>query len=499
MRNLISAKYLSVVLASFAIANPVHSSAQALTGAAIIAEADALETKLQNLSAGLSGDVMTATNNAGTQVSVATDHLKEVLNTQVNVPITQLNDNVRDQALLLNSMVTQMSLLVDRQRSCLFAQADVFVAGINTAVATLKKGVPLVSAGGPTVTSFQFDGHLTPNTVPRDGGGLVVKGFKLWPDDIAPLVTITDSAAKVLEKPVPARATDDNSYRFALASPFIASNAGACLYINSVPRQRKRILGVPVPGDYISLQEVTLPICIPQETTTKVRLTAQITYDTASNDQHPLDYQNFRFDNSDCGHTHAVSMTKGWSLPADYTILSVDSRQSDLRNNNNTIAFSFNGNSITAAGTQDSPTCVSVHIPFAPSIDKLQHSAIWSYDARPIVSGTAYTATNATGNSDLLDTVIPATQLCASVAKLANIAGRHTSVSYTITPVVNGTPSTPYSSPVFTTSDASDSFTIPPTAAFNGEFTISGVYSPTPVNGKCQVCVTLNALNTCSF
>lgn len=482
------------------IFNVNQASAQdVLTGGAIVAEANSLVTQLHNLSASVGGDVMIATNNAGAQISNATDHLNQVLKDQVNVPITQLNANVRDQALLLNNMVTQVNLLIDRQRACLFAQADVFVAGINTAVATLKKGIPLVSAGGATVTAFQFDGHLTPNTVPRNGGPLVVKGFKLWSDGIAPVVTLTDADGKTIATPAPSRAADDNSYRFALPTSLVTQYAGACLYVNTVPRVRKRLLGVPVPDDYVDLSSLVVPMCVPQETTTKVRLTAQITYDTASPDQHPLNYQNFRFDNSDRNHTHAVSMTKGWALPDGYSILSVDSRQAQLVNNNNNIQFSFNSNTITAAGTQDSPTCVSVHIPLAPSIDKLLHSAIWSYDARPVISGTAYTSKTATGSSNLLDVVLPSTQLCASIAKLADIKGRNTSVSYTITPVIDGKDTPAYSSATFNTADGGDTYTIPPAIAFSGEFTISGTYSPTPVSGNCQVCVTLSALNTCNY
>ncbi len=475
------------------------SAQDVLTGAAVIAEANSLITQLQNLSAGVGGDVMIATNNASTQISTATDHLNQVLHDQLNVPLSQLNDNLRDQALLLNGMVTQISLLIDRQRACLFAQADVFVAGVNTAIATLKKGIPLVSAGGATVTAFLFDGHLTPNAVPRDGGPLLVKGFKLWSDNVSPVVTLTDSSGKVLLKPTPTRGADDNSYRFTLDAPLISQYAGSCLYINTVPREKKRILGIPEPGGYQDLASLVIPMCVPQETTTKVRLTAQITYDIPKPDQRPLDYQNFRFDNSDCGHQHAVTLTKGWALPSGYKILSVDSRQVELRNNNNTIQFTFNDNTITAAGTQDSPTCVQVHIPLAPSIDRLQHSAIWSYDARPIVSGTAFMPQSATASSELVDVVLPATQVCASLAKLANTKDRKTSISYTITPVFNGKELPVFSSPVLTTDDGSDSYAMPNETAFNGEFTVTGTYNPTPINGKCQVCLTLTALNTCSF
>jgi hypothetical protein len=234
---------------------------------------------------------------------------------------------------------------------------------------------------------------------------------------------------------------------------------------------------------------------------TKVRLAAHITYDLPQPDQHALDpFQNFRFDNSDCNHTHPVSMTKGWPLPEGYTILSVESRQVELRNNNNTIQFSFAGANITAAGTQDSPTCISVHIPpFGPNIDKLDHSAIWSFDARPVISGTAYVEKESTVTSNSIDVVIPTTQICASLAKFANTKGRKTSISYTIVPIVNGKEYPAYGSPVYTTDDATNSFAIPPATAFDSEFSIGGEYNPTPVGGNCQTCISLTALKSCSF
>jgi hypothetical protein len=470
------------------------------TAGGIIAAAQALVTQLQNLSASVGGDVMIATNNAGTQISAATDHLNTVLHDQLNVPLTQLDGNLRNQALLLSSMVTQVNLLLDRQRACLFSQADLFVAGLNTAVATLKKGVPFVSAGGATVTSFQFDGLNTPNVVPRNGGALVVKGFDVWGDQLAPKVSITTLDGKAVATPSATRAQDDNSYRISIDPGVISQNAGSCLYVDTVPRTRKRFLGIPLPGSANDEATLVLPMCIPQTMTTKVRLSAHITYDQPQPDQHALDpYQNFRFDNSDCNHTHAVSMTKGWALPDGYSILSVDSKQVELRNNNNNIQFSFNGSTITAAGTQDSPTCISIHIPLAPSIDKLDHSAIWSYDARPVISGTMFVAKDSTASSDAVNVVIPVTQLCASLAKLANAKGRKTSISYTITPIVNGKEFPSFSSPVYTTDDATNTFALPPATAFEGEFTLGGQYNPNPVGGNCQACVTLAALKTCAF
>lgn len=360
------------------------------TGAGIVAAARVLITELQNLGSSIGGDVMTATNNAGTQLSAATDHLDAVLHNQLNVPLTQLDGNLRNQALLVSTMVTQVNLLLDRQRACLFTQADLFIAGVNTAVATLKKGVPFVSAGHPTVTSFQFDGLMTPNVVSRNGGALVVQGFDLWADQVSPLVSLSQEDGTTVGALTATRAQDDNSYRTALPAATVTQFAGRCLYINTVPRRRKRVLGIPLPGMSDSDAAVVLPMCIPDTFTTTVRLTARIDYDFPQPDQHPMDpYQNFRFDNSDCNHTHPVSMTKGWPIPDGYKILSGDSRQAELRNNNNTIQFSFNGATITAAGTQDSPTCVSVHIPpFGPDIDRLVHSAIWSYTANlPKYSG----------------------------------------------------------------------------------------------------------------
>jgi len=247
-------------------------------------------------------------------------------------------------------------------------------------------------------------------------------------------------------------------------------------------------------------------MCVPQTTTMKVRLTAQITYDVAKEDNgadgkgRPLDpYQNFRFDNAECGHRHTVSTTKGWSLPQGYKIVSVDSRRSEQRNDDNNIQFSFAGNTITAAGVQASPTCGEVHVGFI-NVERLFHTAIWSYDARPMISGTAYLPQGpVSAQSDLVDIVMPATQLCASIAKLANTPGRKTSISYKVTPVINGAEAPAFSSPVYTTDDAINSFILPSVAAFRGEFTMTGTYNPTPVDGKCQACVVLTALNQCGF
>jgi hypothetical protein len=496
-----------LLLAVTGILSCVPARAQgALTGADIISQAKELITQLENLGASVGGDVMMATNNAGTQVSTATDHLQTVLHDQLNVPVTQLAGSLRDDALLLSSLVTQTNLLIQHQRECLFAQADIFVAGINTAVAAFKSGVPFVASGGVTVTSFQFDGHHTPNIVPREGGPLVVSGFHLW-TEVAPRVALTQTpqnGSQVLATLDPSRGADDNSYRIALEPTFITQNAGKCLYLQTTPRQKKRILGIPVGQE--DLETLVIPICIPQTTTMKVRLTAQVTYDLPTDDKgpdgkgRPLDpYQNFRFDNAECNHTHSVSATRGWVLPQGYTILGIDSRRVEQRNDNNNIQFSAAGNSITAAGTQDSPSCFSVHIPLGPSIEKLDHTAIWSYDARPMIAGTAYPQQTQSSATDLIDVVLPATQLCTAITKLANTAGRKTSVSYTVAAVNSGNESETFSSPVYTTDDAANTFTLPPTTAFQGEFAFTGDYNPTPVAGKCQVCVTLTDVQQCGF
>ena len=495
----------SIVLVAILLASALPTQAkpaapnQDLTGDAIVTAARAIITQLQNLAASVGGDVMIATNNAATQLSAATDHLASVLHDQVNVPITQLNGTIQNEALLLNSMVTQMNLLVQHQRACLFSQADIFVAGVNTALATFKSGILFVSSGNPTITQFIFDGHQTPNIVPREGGPLVVKGFHLWVK-IPPLVSITkgpENNSQLISKLDPSRATDDNSYRITISKDLVSQNAGSCIYLQTTPRKKSGLLGL----GQTNLNTLIVPMCIPQTTTMKVRLTAQIVYDVPSQDTHPLDpFKNFRFDNADCGHTHSVSHSEGWPLPSGFAIISVESRKSEQRNDNNNIQFSFNGNTITAAGTQDSPTCGIVHIPpFGPDIEKLFHTAIWSYDARPVISGTAFSQRTESASTELMDVVIPATQLCVSLAKIANTAGRKTSITYTVTPIINGKDGKGFSSPVYTTDDATNVFALPNVTAFGGEFSITGNYNPNPVNGKCQACITLNNIGQCGF
>lgn len=104
-----------------------------------------------------------------------------------------------------------------------------------------------------------------------------------------------------------------------------------------------------------------------------------------------------------------------------------------------------------------------------------------------------------TASSGPVDIVVPATQICASLAKLADTQGRKTSITYTITPIVNGKEYAAYTSPVYTTDDGTNTFALPPVTAFGGEFSISGQYNPTPVDGNCQACVSLAAVKTCSF
>jgi hypothetical protein len=486
---------LAVLVITLTSQSSARGQGPVLTAAAIVQAARSLIGDLRNLAADVTGDVAITTNNAATQLSIETDHLEQVLQNQLNVPIVSLSSDLRNEALILNNTVSQASTLLNRQRDCLFAQLDVFTAGLTTAVQRLKAGFPLVSPGNPTVTSFLFDGHLTPNVVPREGGAALVRGFRLWTSAGQPRIELTDEhGTTVYASLQPSRGNSDDSYRIVVPAALLRQHAGECLVIRTTPRQRKKFLAIPVGSR--DGQPLNLPLCVPPHMTTQLRLLAHVNYEVPQDQRYALDpWQNFRFDNPDCGHRHSVNMTKGWNLPEGLRIVDIESRRVEQRNDDNNIAFHFNNNTITASGTQAEPTCASFHPPIGPSIERLIHTAIWSYDARPVVAGTIYTPRTDSATTTLIAMIIPATQLCAAVQKLANVPGRQSTVWYTVTVVINGRDGPSYTSPHYSTVN-----TMPlPNETFAGSYNVGGQFNPTPVDGNCQVCTTVTSTRQCGF
>jgi hypothetical protein len=467
----------------------------ALTGAALSAEVTSVLNGLNDLGTSWSGDAMIATNNAATQVSAALDQFRTLLHDQWNVPLVSLSSDVRNAASVLYGSTKNLKNLIDRQRQCLFGQIDLFLAAIETTAANLKSGVPFVGSSGPRLVSFQFEGHATKNLTPSAGGRMTLSGFDLWPA-VAPKASILSmDRGTTLLKMKPTKGASKDEISLVVPETLLSAHTGECLQLRIETFREKKLAFISTGTEQTA--ELYYPLCVPRDYGAKVNLDVSLQYDVAKASERPLEpWQNFRFDNVTCNHRAPVSATKGWSLPSGFSILRVETRKSELRNDDNNINWSFAGATITAAGEQASPTCAKFKIPpFGPTIERMFHSAIWSFDAQPVITGTIYETRSASASATDVAMTPPETRICTLVEKTADEPGRESTAWFNLTPVVRDKPAaltfkSTRLSTVNTGHWGPDDF---------GGYVVSAVYNPTPVDGKAELCVTLQSKSACGY
>ncbi|HTK21532.1 MAG TPA: hypothetical protein VL442_18565 [Mucilaginibacter sp.] len=335
--------------------------------------------QLQNAATTIEGNGSIVIGGATSQLSALLNQLKSMIGEDFTKPINQLSREIRNTSNQLFSAVNRINMILKNQQACLLVNVQVFLASITTVISGLKSGIPFIDNTTPRIDYFQFDGH-TPSVVPKNGGRISIVGFDLWHDEkYPPEVKLFNEARNkvILDNIKPEKGQNVNSFSFILSPEFIAKNHGQNLQLQVISKEKHwlDLFGPKVLGTFF------MPICIPETAFAKFKISAHLQYQTEVDVVETLDFRRFGMGNDSCEDRKNYSHTEAWQLPAGGQILSVVTKDPDVRNQVN-VQFSFAGSTITAAGWLDTATC------FCPPIGgcHLFHDTHWFASAAPQIS-----------------------------------------------------------------------------------------------------------------
>ncbi|MGD0568536.1 MAG: hypothetical protein ABSA78_09025 [Candidatus Sulfotelmatobacter sp.] len=469
----------------------MQAQGPATAGAAVLAAKSVLD-KLNDILVGLTGDAQIAVGGATQQFSDLISQVQDVAKDEVATPINNLSANVRVAINNLQEVTSSFNALVSKQRECIFAHLDLFVAGVQTVATGIKVlGFNVVSADSPRLIDFIFDGQITPNIVPKAGGEAVVKGVLLWTAaDYPPTVKVQTADRTIIAQPQPEHATGENDFRVPIPSTLIAGLGGKCLYLDVTTFKKNTFLGITTGKQQTG--EMTLPMCIPQEYDQSLSLQAHLSYSVTAQGERSLSGRRFGFSNSSCEDRHNVSHTEAWDaeIPAGWRIVRVQQSAPDVVNQSN-IGISNTAKSVTAAGWLDTASCIIT--PFSHS---LLHDTHWNMTLTPVADGPNTNTSETSSSTTPQPMSFPETKLCTDIPKDSSASGAST-FWITLTPYLRGEqqPNPLYVGPRKTDPDANE-FTY---SDQSGGYEIKASYNPTVISGKSQVCATVTVQGTCAW
>jgi hypothetical protein len=450
-----------------------------VTAGVLAAGAEQLLQKLENVAATVSGDAQIAINASIAQLSGLISQIREVAKDSINTPVDKLTAKAQDLARALQIAVGSIDELLTRQQTCFFQNLQQFTAALQTAASDSISAIPLAGSPSPRLYSVKFDGHAG-GVIPASGGNATVTGYKVWldqppivrlyqPDKTTPLATLT-----------PSRAADDNSLSVVIEGKQIGAHAGQCLYLG-VKVQAKKAVG-PIKWGSGTVADLYLPLCIPDiEKEMTLEADASISYDCTSIQQSTLGAQVFRFDNSSCERPHNVSQTKGWPMPSGCHIIGLNDHRDEERNQSS-IGLSYSNDSVTAAGSIDTASCL---------LGKLLHTSIWQHSVSPTISCTI--TKSETGSAHKQAQLRNGrAQICMDIPKSCN----QTSAlcSYTAKVTADKTPIASHESGRVSVSENGAAID----SATEQGLTISGQCTPHTVGSSAQVCVSVTS-GSCGY
>lgn len=373
-------KSLAVVLL-YAICLLVPSIGHAqLTVGAVIAGATAVQDKLNNVVGNAGADGRSIVNGANGTLNGAIQELKNLVNGDMARQVNTLSDTVRNLATTIQNTTDELNSLINIRMTCAFEGTDRLLYGVKTISSQLQNAIPFIKNSEPYVYSFKFNGH-SDGVVPDGGGRVVISGFSLWNDNLAPKVVLVDESRKPIQSLSAGRANDDNSVSVFVDGQTLDTLVGRCAEFEITPLSRSGwwIFGHDEPGT-----PRYLPVCVPPTNNLSFRVKAHTDFQCTSNAPvQTMNYQNFRCDNSSCEQQSDCNVQHSWVIPAGCTVVGIDKRQSELRNQAWMNITFVNGN-VQANGKLDTASCVNAFFG-----RKLLHSTIWSFDAAPQIQCTA--------------------------------------------------------------------------------------------------------------
>ena len=349
---------------------------------------------LKNAGTTLEGNGSIVIGGAAAQISSLLNQLKSMVGANFTKPINELTREVKNTANQLYLAVGRLDAILKNQQICMLANAQVFLAGVQTITSGLKSGIPFVADDAPRVDYFQFENH-TPGIIPKEGGRVAIRGFDLWEDDqYPPEVVLFDEDRKTKILTIqPEKGNDQNSFTFVLKPDFIRQHQGKNLQLQVIPKEAKWIdwFGPKVLGTYYMV------MCIPKIVFSKFKVVAHLQYETDTQVEEIREFKRFGMGNDSCTDRKNYSETKTWDLPAGAVITEVVIRDRDTRNDYN-VQFSASNASITASGWLDEATCTELF-----GIKKLHHDTHWYASAAPRIVYTKKGTVNADMESDFVE------------------------------------------------------------------------------------------------
>jgi hypothetical protein len=330
------------------------SKTDVLTFAAVILAAQKIQEALHNFSVDLGSEGQAIVTNAGTQLSLNISELKRGVGNRLGNAIDSLGFDLQQTALVLSNAVQNLTLVLQVQIGCLVGELGVFLAGIETVVENLKRGIFFIKAGDPRITNFQFEGQKG-SIVPPSGGRVTISGFDLWSaNDLPPQITIMDQArAKVIAKPTAERGASKDQVTFMVDESVITSNVGAILDVQ-VQVFKHGPLGV---GKKV-FSPLFIAISIPKNVSGSLILEATIYYNCAGQDKFQFPPENFYTDNHSCeSKKNFGPETRVLSTDPEVQITKVDLTPTDLDRRVLSASAGFTGGSITVQGELDTAYC----------------------------------------------------------------------------------------------------------------------------------------------
>lgn len=482
-----------VLLAAASCGPPVTAGVveQAVTAGATTAAARAVLDRLQEVGTGLMGNGSVAVGGAVTQFSGLIDEFEDLTRDQVATPLDDLGMSARVVAQQLRDATFAYGALLDHHRDCIFQNLELFVAGLNTVTADLKRGVPYTDLDQPRLTSFRFDGSRTPNVVPREAGRLTLAGHRLWRGE-APRVAVLDGRRRtVLVRPRPERGGSAHEVSLVVERALLAAHAGECLQLHLQTRERRRGHSPWSGGGVASTGDLFLPMCIPETYRMRLKLSASVHHTLAAVRERRLSPRRFGLSNRSCERAARFSETKGWNseIPAGWRIVRVEQSGPDIENQTN-VGVSFDARSVTAAGWLDRATCVE-----GPFFDAVVHDTHWYMDLAPVIAGPASAEQTWSAALEPMPVQRPTTRLCARIP--ADTAAIGASTSWlTLAPYLRGEAGVApfYESPRLTAHE--DRVTHADEAR---GYRIEASFDPTAADGIREVCAMVTVPQQCGF
>lgn len=431
---------------------------------------NSVTTSLGNLGATLAGDGSIVIGGATNQLTGLLNQLNSMVQSDVTTPLDNLSDQVKNLSNQIYSACNRLNSILNQQQACLLLNAETVLAGIQTIVSQFKNGIPIIKKDAPRVNYFQFDGH-TPALVPKSGGRVTVFGYYLWPSSsLAPSVALANEAeTSLIQKDLMAlKSQDNNSFAFIMNPDTLLRYAGQTLEIRVTIKKKSWIFFTKTLGTYY------LPITIPSSFNTQLQVAFHVQYTCQQDATQVLDYRPFNFDNSSCQNRVNVSHTETWNIPNNGMILQVVYQNNPDTRNDYSVNVTYAGNTITAAGWIDSPTCI------CPLFGcKLVHSTYWHAMIAPKVTYKVANSVVVDGVSSFMDMQPTETNF---LLNLNSPCPNPTSYTYwfDITKKSGTTASTIYTSQRTTNGNFSDDFK---------GLSITSSFNPTPVNSQSQAVI----------